>query len=110
LGIRCIRTRFCCRTNVGGSLPYGFPVIDKFNPETGVATSIKSIDVTADSYTKGNGLFNKLKSYVNKLDDFQGATRGNFSVEGGDLPGEFADIDHLIPAQTDHRFRGKLTT
>jgi hypothetical protein len=26
------------------------------------------------------------------------------------LCGEFADIDHLIPAQTDHRFRGKLTT
>jgi hypothetical protein len=26
------------------------------------------------------------------------------------LLGEFADIDHLIPAQTDHRFRGKLTT
>ena len=25
-------------------------------------------------------------------------------------PGEFADIDHLIPAQTDHRFRAKLTT
>ena len=24
--------------------------------------------------------------------------------------GEFADIDHLIPAETDHRFRGKLTT
>ena len=24
--------------------------------------------------------------------------------------GEFADIDHPIPAQTDHRFRGKLTT
>jgi len=24
--------------------------------------------------------------------------------------GEFADIDHLISAQTDHRFRGKLTT
>jgi len=24
--------------------------------------------------------------------------------------GEFADIDHLIPGQTDHRFRGKLTT
>jgi hypothetical protein len=24
--------------------------------------------------------------------------------------GEFADIDHLIPAQTDHRFRWKLTT
>jgi hypothetical protein len=24
--------------------------------------------------------------------------------------GEFADIDHPIPAQTDHRFRVKLTT
>jgi hypothetical protein len=27
-----------------------------------------------------------------------------------DFIGEFADIDHLIPVQTDHRFRGKLTT
>ena len=26
------------------------------------------------------------------------------------LVGEFADIDHLIPAQTDHLFRAKLTT
>lgn len=26
------------------------------------------------------------------------------------LAGEFADIDHLISAQTDHRFRGKVTT
>jgi hypothetical protein len=28
----------------------------------------------------------------------------------GHEPGEFADIDHLIPAQTDHLFRAKLTT
>ncbi|UOE52289.1 hypothetical protein MTO98_14505 [Mucilaginibacter sp. SMC90] len=27
-----------------------------------------------------------------------------------DILGEFADIDHLISAQTDHRFRGKVTT
>ena len=30
--------------------------------------------------------------------------------EKSTLTGEFADIDHLIPAQTDHRFRAKLTT
>jgi predicted ABC-type ATPase len=26
------------------------------------------------------------------------------------MDGEFADIDHLIPAETDHLFRAKLTT
>ncbi|MGH2564262.1 MAG: RHS repeat-associated core domain-containing protein, partial [Ginsengibacter sp.] len=40
----------------GGRLPAGFNVLDHF--DNGVATSIKSIDLTAPSYTKGNSVFN----------------------------------------------------
>ena len=45
---------------------------------------------------------------MKKIDDFF------LAVERGQeedvKSGEFADIDHLIPAQTDHLFRAKLTT
>ena len=66
---------------LGGNLPKNFPVIDKL--ENGVATSIKSLDLTAKSYNNGNGLYNTLKGYVNKLDNFTGATRGERTVEEG---------------------------
>ncbi|WEA00360.1 RHS repeat-associated core domain-containing protein [Mucilaginibacter sp. SJ] len=81
---------FAVEQMLGGNLPYGFPVIDKF--ENGVATSIKSIDVTADSYTKGNGLFNTLKSYVNKLDGFQGAARGDFRISSSDISSKVLEV------------------
>lgn len=59
-----------------------FPGIDKI--EDGAAVSIKSLDLTAKSYQKGNNLFNTLKGYVNKLDDFGGRTRwGGTTVEEG---------------------------
>ncbi|SFC36315.1 RHS repeat-associated core domain-containing protein [Flagellimonas taeanensis] len=61
-----------------------FPVIDKI--EDGVATSIKSVDLTAKSYQSGNNLFNTLKGYVDKLDNFSGAAWGNKAK------GTFADI------------------
>jgi RHS repeat-associated protein len=66
---------------LGGNLPKAFPVIDKL--ANGVATSIKSIDLTAASYGKGNNLLNTLKGYINKLDDFSTATREGVSVTEG---------------------------
>ena len=81
---------FAVEKMLGGNLPYGFPVIDKF--ENGVATSIKSIDLTADSYTKGNGLFNTLKSYVNKLDNFEGARRGDVRIANDDISSKVLEI------------------
>jgi RHS repeat-associated protein len=72
---------FAIEAMLGGNLPKGFPVIDKL--VDGVATSIKSIDLTAQSYTKGNGLLNTLKGYINKLDDFTTATRGGVTVTEG---------------------------
>ncbi|RLJ99610.1 DUF6443 domain-containing protein [Tenacibaculum discolor] len=61
-----------------------FPVIDKL--ENGVATSIKSLDLGAKSYQQGNRVFNTLKGYINKLDNFKGASWGNMAK------GTFADV------------------
>ncbi len=69
---------------------YGFPVIDKFG--NGVATSIKSIDITAESFMKGNGLFKTLKGYVNKLGAFQGGTRGGVSIDADDITSKVLDV------------------
>jgi hypothetical protein len=61
-------------------------------------------------YYNENGLFEKTK-YIYNL---SGQLIGVKTYDKKDLIqhkiGEFADIDHLIPAQTDHRFRVKLTT
>lgn len=67
---------------LGGNLPKNFPVIDKL--ENGVATSIKSIDLTADTYNKGNGLLNTLNGYINKLANFTQGKIGNFTVQEGE--------------------------
>ena len=66
---------------LGGNLPKNFPVIDKL--ENGVATSIKSIDVTAKSYRAGTNLLSTLNGYINKLADFTVGTKGKFTVQQG---------------------------
>lgn len=75
---------------LGSNLPKNFPVIDKF--ANGVATSIKSIDLTAETYGKGNNLLNTLKGYVNKLDDFNGKTFGGATVNGSDITSKVLEV------------------
>ena len=67
--------------SLGGNLPKNFPVIDKL--KDGVATSIKSIDLTVGSYNNGNGLLNTLTGYINKLSSFTGGKRSDFIVKQG---------------------------
>jgi RHS repeat-associated protein len=77
--------------SLGGNLPKNFPVIDKL--QNGVATSIKSVDLTAKTYNKGNGLLNTLTGYVNKLSNFTQGQRGNFTVlEGVDFTRKTLDV------------------
>jgi len=65
-----------------GGMANNFPTIDKFissgvkNGDTILTsvTSIKSIDITADTYKKAGGLRHKLKSYVNSLIEFKEKT------------------------------------
>ena len=55
---------------LGGNLPGNFPVIDKF--VNGVATSIKSVDLTSASYQSASGLKSLLTGYVKSLSGFSG--------------------------------------
>jgi hypothetical protein len=57
---------------LGGNLPPSFPTIDSFND--GMATSIKSVDLSASSYQNLNTLTSKLNGYVNQVAGFNGAT------------------------------------
>lgn len=52
-------------------LSQNFPVIDRFH--NGVATSIKSIDLSAKSYQDVGALTSKVTGYVNSLANWQGA-------------------------------------
>lgn len=73
---------------LGRNLPRTFQTIDKF--EDGVATSIKSMDLSAKSYQKGSSVFNTLKGYIRELQGFNGASMRTasgqvFSVGSNDI-------------------------
>lgn len=67
-----------------------FPVIDAFYK--GVATSIKTLDLGAKSYLKGNTVYNTLKGYVNKLATFEGAAWGGDIVRGSDIKKRILEV------------------
>lgn len=55
---------------LGNNLGYNFSVIDKLNGRT--ITSIKSMDLTADTYQTGRGIYNALVKNIDTLDNFAG--------------------------------------
>lgn len=63
-------------------LPHGFPTVDYFRD--GVVASVKSIDLGAVTYQDTNRLRSTLNRYLNKLDEFEGGTRGRL-IERGDF-------------------------
>ena len=63
---------------LGQNLPKNFPVIDKF--ENGVATSIKSIDLNAATYSNSGALQRTIQGYADKLSDFAGRTYAGATV------------------------------
>jgi len=71
---------------LGANLPRTFPVIDSF--ADGVATSIKSIDLSAASYQAPAALESKLLGYVDKLANFSGGSLAGARVAGADIAGK----------------------
>lgn len=53
---------------LGNNLGYNFPVVDKLNDRT--ITSIKSMDLTANTYQTGRGIYNTLVKNIDTLDSF----------------------------------------
>jgi hypothetical protein len=64
---------------LGANLPVNFPVVDKWL--SGVATSIKSIDLSAATYQNAANLMYRLNSYINKLATFDGASLGIWRIQ-----------------------------
>ncbi|MDC0714069.1 hypothetical protein POL68_36730 [Stigmatella sp. ncwal1] len=79
--------------HLGGKLPYGFPVIDKF--AKGVATSIKSINLRAPSYQNPSRLSSLMNGYINKLANFRGASRMGQTVSQGQIQSRVIEV--VIP-------------
>jgi hypothetical protein len=65
---------------LGAHLPPYFPVIDAFQPATGAATSIKSIDLGAATYQNAAMLYGRLSGYVNKLAEFAGSNHSGTEI------------------------------
>jgi RHS repeat-associated protein len=59
---------------LGGNLPPNFSVFDKWDPDTGTATSIKTIDWRYKSYAKPGAILSMGKGYVNDLVNFWAGT------------------------------------
>jgi CDI toxin restriction endonuclease-like domain len=74
----------------GANLPASFPVIDKWLD--GVATSIKSIDLTATTYQDATRLTYRLNDYINKLVFFEGADFGIWEIEPSAINSRVLDL------------------
>lgn len=70
---------------LGGNLPRSYPVIDRFDSATGVATSIKSIDLNAATYQNAAALTSRLNSYVNSVAGFNGAHFADVPINAADI-------------------------
>ncbi len=70
---------------LGGNLPRSFPVVDKFNRTTGVATSIKSIDLTSTSYQNAARVYSRVKGFVDKLAGFRGMSWAKVRIDASEI-------------------------
>jgi hypothetical protein len=66
---------------LGGNLPDGFFIIDKWDEATGTGTSIKSIDLNADTYKSAAAVGNLARAYVDMLASFAGEDWGDMYVD-----------------------------
>lgn len=57
-----------------------FPVVDYWDEASGLVTSVKSMDLGAQTYQELGRLASTVRSYVDKLRDFAGATRKGFTI------------------------------
>ncbi len=73
-----------------GELPSNYPTIDRF--WNGIATSWKSVDLRAGTYQDPARLMSRLNSYVDKLDDFDGAMWGGRRILSREINGKSLNV------------------
>jgi filamentous hemagglutinin len=77
----------------GRNLPQNFPDIDRF--ENGVATSIKSLNLAADTYQKIAPLSNVIKQYIDDVAQFNGAKFGGVIIRSSEIAGRALEL--IVP-------------
>jgi hypothetical protein len=71
---RIIEERF------GGGLPEFFPVLDSYDPMSGTAASITSMDTTLETYRDGGGICEKLFGEIEEISGFTGARKEGLEI------------------------------
>ena len=69
-----------------------YPVIDFYDSDTKVATSIKSLDLNAKSYKSGNAVFNRVKGYIDDLVKFEGKITPQHPVPVGGIENRVLEL------------------
>jgi hypothetical protein len=77
----------------GRNLPFTFPKIDKF--VSGIATSIKSINLNAPYYQDAKALYYTLRNQINRVAGFIGAQHADVIIEEHEIVGRALDV--LVP-------------
>ena len=67
-----------------------FPVIDAFY--NGVATSVKTMNLGAKSYSKGNAVYSQLSKYIDALAGFNGKEWAGNVVKGSDIKSKVLEV------------------
>jgi hypothetical protein len=75
---------------LGANLPPTFPVIDRWL--NGIATSIKSIDLSAATYQNPAQLAYRLNNYVDKLALFEGDEMSGIAIRASDINTRVLDL------------------
>jgi filamentous hemagglutinin len=79
---------------LGQNLPSNFPVIDRF--DNGLVTSIKSMDLAAQSYQDASGILRVGEEYVDAVARFQGRNWAGVNIRQIDITARGLDL--AIPA------------
>jgi filamentous hemagglutinin len=97
---------------VQGKLPEGtkdlnaikgnFKVFDHYHPETGIATSTKTLDTASKTYQNPANINRQLNKYVDDMVKFPGDGKGDFVITNSDISSKQMQLGiphHATPAQ-----------
>ncbi|QDU55280.1 endonuclease toxin domain-containing protein [Aeoliella mucimassa] len=87
---------FAVEAKLGGNLPNGFKTIDRF--KDGVATSIKSIDLTSKTYQDCHQLNKLIDGYIDLMAVYKGGERAGKVIRASDITSRSLEI--AIPAHS----------
>jgi filamentous hemagglutinin len=70
---------------MGHNVPPTFTGIDIWDPASGLATSIKSLDTAAPSYLEPAELTREVRRLVDKVANFKGARRAGLEIDASQI-------------------------